>query len=145
MDLNEFNDNYVNKLLDNIRENKTTFLLGDFNKDLLKYESQTSTNEFLDSLSSNMILPYILQPTRITGHTKTLIDNTFSNHISEEAICGNLTSTISDHLPELLITPSIFSDLLHPNPMSMKEVGQILIKKSLHWTILKRTGILFLM
>ena len=38
MDLNEFNDNYVIKLLDNItRENKTTFLLGHFNIDLLKY------------------------------------------------------------------------------------------------------------
>ena len=40
MDLIEFNDNYANKLLDSItRENKTTFLLGDFNIDLLKYES----------------------------------------------------------------------------------------------------------
>ena len=100
MDLNEFNDKYVNKLLDNItKENKTTFLLGDFNIDLLKYDSHTSTNEFLDSLSSNMILPYILHPTKVTGHSKTLIDNTFSNHISKEAICGNLTSAISDHLP----------------------------------------------
>ena len=87
MDLNEFNDNYVNKLLDNItRENKTTFLLGDFNIDLLKYESHTSTNEVLDSLSSIMILPYILHPTRITCHSKTLIDNIFFNHISKEAI-----------------------------------------------------------
>ena len=51
MDLNEFNDKYVNKLLDNItKENKTTFLLGDFNIGLLKYDSHTSTNEFLDSL-----------------------------------------------------------------------------------------------
>ena len=88
MDLNEFNDNYVKKFLDNItRENKTNFLLSDFNIDLLKYESHNSTNEFLDSLSSNMILPYILHPTRITGHSKTLIDNIFSNHISKEAIC----------------------------------------------------------
>ena len=55
-------------------------------------------------------LPYILHPTRITGHSKTLIDNIFSNHISKEAICGNLTSTISDHLPQFLIMPSIFSD-----------------------------------
>ena len=106
MDLNEFNDKYVNKLLDNItKENKTTFLLGDFNIDLLKYDSHTSTNEFLDSLSSNMVLPYILHPTRVTGHSKTLIDNIFSNHISKETICGNLTSTISDHLPQFLIVP----------------------------------------
>ena len=57
-----------------------------------------------------MILPYILHPTRITGHSKTLIDNTFSNHINKEVICGNLTSTISDHLPQFFIMPSNFSD-----------------------------------
>ena len=61
MDCNEFNDKHMTKLLDDItKENKTTFFLGDFNIDLLKYDSHTSTNEFLDSLSSNMILPYIL-------------------------------------------------------------------------------------
>ena len=62
-----------------------------------------------------MVLPYILHPTRITGHSKTLIDNIFSNHMSKKAICGNLTYTISDHLPQFLIIPSIFSD-----PSSLK-------------------------
>ena len=51
-----------------------------------------------------------LHPTRVTDHSKTLIDNIFSNHISEEAICGSLTVTISDHLPQFLIMPLIFSD-----------------------------------
>ena len=41
-------------------------------------------------------LLHILYP---TGHSKTLIDNRFSNLISNEAIFGNLTSTISGHLP----------------------------------------------
>ena len=36
MDLNEFSDKYVSRLLDNIEESKTTLLL----RDLLKYESQ---------------------------------------------------------------------------------------------------------
>ena len=104
MDLSEFNDNYVDKLLDNItRENKTTFLLGDFNIDSLKHESHTLANELLDSLSSSMILPYILHPTRINGHSKTLINNIFFNHISKEAICENLTSTITDHLSQISI------------------------------------------
>ena len=31
-------------------------------------------NEFLDSLASNLITTYILQPARIISHSKTLID-----------------------------------------------------------------------
>ena len=46
MDLIEFNNIYLSKLLDIIsRENKTVFLLGDFNIDLLKYEKHDPTND----------------------------------------------------------------------------------------------------
>ena len=117
MDLNEFNYYYLNPLLEKLaKEQKTVFLLGDFNVDLLKYEHHKATNEFLDSLSSNMVLPYIIQPTRITSHSKSIIDNIFSNYISQEIISGNLTSTISDHLPQFLIAPHIFSNA--PNKKS---------------------------
>ena len=92
------------------------FLLGDFNVDLLKYEQHKATNEFLDSLSCNMVLPYIIQPTRITSHSKSIINNIFSNYISQEIISGNLTSTISDHLPQFVIAPHIFSNA--PNKKS---------------------------
>ena len=63
-----------------------------------------------------MVLPYIIQPTRITSHSKSIIDNIFSNYISQEIISGNLTSTISDHLPQFLIAPHIFSNA--PNKKS---------------------------
>ena len=52
-----------------------------------------------------MILSCILHTTRVAGHYKSLQD---TNHISEEAISGNLTSTISDHLSQFFIVPSIF-------------------------------------
>ena len=39
---------------------------------------------------------------------QTLIDNTFSNVISPEAISGNLTATISDHLPQFIFVPNVF-------------------------------------
>ena len=81
------------------KEKKNVFLLGDFNVDLLKYDKHAGTNEFVDSLSSYMYLPYILHPTRVTGHSETIIDHIFSNYVSKEVVCGNLTSTISDHLP----------------------------------------------
>ena len=57
-----------------------------------------------------MILSYTLHPTRVKGHSKTNIDNIFSDYKSKEAICGNLTFTISNYLLQLLIMPSIFSE-----------------------------------
>ena len=53
------------------------------------------TNEFLDSLASNSFIPLILQPTRITSHSNTLIDNIFLNFIDPDIRSGNLTATIS--------------------------------------------------
>ena len=82
MDLTDFNCNYLNQLLENIyQEKKTIFLLVDFNVNLLNYNEHNQTNRFLDSLASNSFMPLILQPTRITSHSNTLIDNIFSNVI----------------------------------------------------------------
>ena len=100
MDLNEFNDYYLNKLLQKrSSENKSVILLGDFNVDLMKYDNHLSTNEFLDSLSSHLFLLHIAQSARIRDSSKTLIDNIFSNTLIENTISGNLTATISDHIP----------------------------------------------
>ena len=65
---------------------------------------------FLDSLASNSFLPYILQPTRLTSHSKTLIDNIFSNVICHEVTSGSITATISDYLSQFLFVPKVFSN-----------------------------------
>ena len=115
MDLNEFNDYYLNELLHKLSsKNKSVILLGDFNVDLLKYDNHHSTNEFLDSLS-HLFLLHITQPTRIRDSSKTLIDNIFSNTLIENTISGNLTATISDQLPQFIILSDVFS-----NPPSNK-------------------------
>ena len=78
MNINEFNDDYLNELLDKLsKENKTIFLLGDCNINLLNYDIHPPTNEFLDSLSSHNFVPHILQPSRVTANSKTFIDNIF--------------------------------------------------------------------
>ena len=42
IDLNEFNDYYINIVLDKLaKENKTVFLLGDFDIDLLNYDQHS--------------------------------------------------------------------------------------------------------
>ena len=81
----------------------------------MHYNEHKPTNEFLDSLASNSYLPYIIQPSRHTSHSRTLIDNIFSNVISKDIFCCNITATISDHLPQFLISPDTFT-----NPPSNK-------------------------
>ena len=77
----------------------------------MNYNEHNQTNEFLDSIVSNSFTPLILQPTRITSHSNTLIDNIFSNVIDPDIISGNLTATISDDLPQFAIIPNIFANI----------------------------------
>ena len=55
----------------------------------MNYNEHNETYEFLDSLASNPFMPLILQPTRITGHSNTLVDM-FSNHLPQFAIIPNI-------------------------------------------------------
>ena len=87
MDLTDFNSNYLNKLSENIsEEQKSIFLLGDFDVNLLNYNAHDPTNEFLNSLPSNSFTLLILQQTRIASHSNTLRDNVFSNIIDPDNI-----------------------------------------------------------
>ena len=50
----------------------------------------------------------MLLPTRVTSHSKTLIDNIFTNIILPGSISGNLTAATSDHIRQFLIVHNIF-------------------------------------
>lgn len=79
---------------------KECYLLGDYNLDLLKTESNHLIGQFLDTLYSSYFTPLISKPTRITTFSSSLIDNIFTNVTeSENSISGLLYSDISDHLP----------------------------------------------
>ena len=103
LQINDFKSDFISPLLlkPHKESSKRIFLLGDF-IDLLKYELSDSINNFIDTLSSNFLLPHILLPTRISK-TSTIIDNIFSNSTSlEDNESGNATSTFSDYLPIFL-------------------------------------------
>ena len=55
-------------------------------------------DDFFDHLSSLGFRPLILQPSCISSHSSTLIDNIFINNHECQATGGNLTCSISDHL-----------------------------------------------
>ena len=79
------------------------FLMGNFNIDLLQHDTNTISNDFINSMTAHSFLPYILHPTRVTDHSATVIDNIFSNITDSESISGNLTTLISDHIKFIFI------------------------------------------
>ena len=51
-------------------------------------------------MTSNLLTPLIIIPTKINSTNDTLIDNIFSNQYNPDTRSGNLTLNISDgHLP----------------------------------------------
>ena len=108
MDICTFNDHYLNPLLEKLSKEND-----DFNIDLLKFDSSEHINKFINDLSSNCFHPQILLPTRISGCSKIIIDNISSN-IAEPLIknvaTGNITFSISDHLPQFFFLPDFFSN-----------------------------------
>ena len=108
MNPTEFIDIYLSELLQKLsREDKTIMLMGDFNIDLLKYDTNKDSTMFLDIMYTNFLLPYRKIPTRVTTHSKTLIDNIFSNNIEDGLISGNIITTISDHYAQFLLQKNI--------------------------------------
>ncbi|XP_065682310.1 uncharacterized protein LOC136095525 [Hydra vulgaris] len=143
MSLDNFLSFYLNPLLKNLtKENKTIFILGDFNIDLLKCDTNLYAKDFLDSLTSNYILPHIIHPTRICKTSKTIIDNIFSNIKSNKYKAGNLTTTISDHLPQFLIAYNILksppSKKLLTQERNLKSFNEVSFKHDFHKTIIDK-------
>ena len=104
MDICTFNNHYLNPLLDNLSKeaNKTIVLLGEFNIDLLNFDTSEYVSTFQDDLASNLLQPQILLPTRISNNKKTLIDNIFCN-ISNPLVIKYIRSS-----PTILYITRIF-------------------------------------
>ena len=95
--------NYLSKCLTKInKENKECFLSGDFNIDLLKCDTNLNYSEFLNILVSFVFLPHILQPTRITEYSSTLIDNIYGNNFKQDTCSGNILIKFADHFSQFL-------------------------------------------
>ena len=106
MTIKDFNENFLNPLMENLTDKKHNFLIGDFNIDLMKTDTHEDSLTYLDIMTSNLFVPHIIHPTRITPHTKTLIDNIFSNLPNfSQGKSGNITLAISDHLAQFLTIP----------------------------------------
>ena len=100
-DIKRFNDR-VEELLAVIKsENKLSYMMGDWNINLLSVEQHEPSQDFLDLMMSHSLVPIITKPTRVTHRSATLIDNIFSGSLfhTDKSFSGILYTDISDHYP----------------------------------------------
>ena len=135
----DFLDNHLLPLLEkSSHENKQILTMGGFNINLLNYDNKNTAN-FLDTMFSYSYLPFINTPTRVTGHSKTLIDNIFYNKPMLNITAGNISSVISDHLIQFLIEPSSSNAKLIKH-VNCKDAIRTLIRQNLKMTYTKLVG-----
>ena len=77
--------------------NRSSYICGDYNFDLLKIKTNKHFNDFFNNLITVGFFPKITLPTRFTEQSSTLIDNIFSNNLEEREMSGILFNHISDH------------------------------------------------
>lgn len=87
-----------NKLL-----KKCLIICGDFNIDLLKKNKMTT--DFLDVLTTFNLKHTIHKPTRITTHSRTLLDNIIMNRRDSELEGDVIENALSDHSAQVLTLP----------------------------------------
>lgn len=91
-------------ILDQIQNsNKICIILVDFNINLLNSDIHRPTEDFINNMCTYFMNPQTIQPSRITDHAATLIDNIFLNSVEY----GNLLSDTSDHLLNFLVIDRI--------------------------------------
>ena len=77
---------------------KDVYIMGDFNIDLLHYNTHQLTTEFVNMMMSGSFMPLINHPTRVSEDSATIIDNIFSNCIQhDQLVKGILPTDVSDH------------------------------------------------
>ena len=78
-------------------ENKESYIMGDFNIDLLKFQRHNKTKYFIELILTTLYLPVITKPTRITDHSATLLDQIYSNSKSLNDQSGIIITDVADH------------------------------------------------
>ena len=102
---NEF-EAYLNTFLAKYKTtDKTCFLVGDLNLNLIDYQSNAKFRDFVNLIFQHSLVPIVNKPTRVTKNNATLIDYIISNSfMDQENLTGILKTDISDHFPIFTIS-----------------------------------------
>ena len=76
-------------------------------RDLLTQAQSPETSFGLDDMYSDLFMPVITKPTRITEKSATLIDNIYSDNVDADSFQGIFYTGITDHLPVFMILKDV--------------------------------------
>ena len=88
------------------RYNHDIYLMGDFNRDLIKYEICKYSQTFLLCIQSYFMLPTIDKPTRVYSISATFIDNICTNDLKNNISSGNIVTYTTDHFSQVCKLPN---------------------------------------
>ena len=80
---------------------KHIMFAGDFNLDLINHSNNVHCQNLVDTMSKYGFFQLVARPTRVTSHSRTLIDHVYSNDVQHTLSCNVLTVDISDHFATL--------------------------------------------
>ena len=98
-------ETFFRKILsENTNANKTLFLAGDFNINVLDYENNKKVQNFVNLMFEFSMIPTINKPTRVTSYKATAIDNIITNAILDKDFKSAIIKTdLSDLFPVIIV------------------------------------------
>ena len=100
----EFSDHFMEVIED--YQEKPLVILGDFNIDLLSYNTDPNTDKFANAMISNSLFPLLNKPTNFFRNSSTLIDHAWCNILNEKTQANILDISVSTHKPVLTVIPT---------------------------------------
>ena len=95
---------FRNLFSENSNANKTLFLAGDFNVNVLDYANNKKVQNFVNLAFEFSMIPTINKLTRVTSCTATAIDNIITNSILDKDFESAIIKTdLSDHFPIIFV------------------------------------------
>ena len=110
--------------------NKSFYVMGDYNIDILDTHKSAHTDTFLNLILSSGLYPLIDKPTRVTRDSATLIDNIMTNVLDNKINYGIFVNDISDHFPIFSVTyfPSFKNSSDNEESYTFREINSINIE-----------------
>ena len=98
---------FENILNEKVIKDLSSYIMGDFNIDILKSQDNNHISDFVNTIFSSGFYPLINRPTRITNQTATLIDNIYTNIFHQHMSPGILITDITDHFPIFNVSQTV--------------------------------------